>query len=281
MTYLITGATGPIGRSLVAQLLAAGASVRITTRRPAEAGFPPSVGVLGGDFTTGELPASAFDGVDKAFVFPALGGVDRFLEQAARAGVEHLVLLSSLSAAGEHERDHGSVSNVHHLAVERAVAATGIPATVLRPGDMASNLRYWAWTIKSTGSVYGPYPTSRQAPIHEADIAAVAAAALLDGAHIGRTYPMTGPEALSRAQQLETIGAAIGRELTFVEITPEAFAEQMAQYMPPPVIKMLLDYWSDTVTEPDAVLDTVEKVTGRTGHTLATWAQDHRSEFLT
>ena len=68
--------------------------------------------------------------------------------------------------------------------------------------------------------------------------------------------------------------------LSFVEITPEAFAEQMAQYMPPPVIKMLLDYWSDTVAEPDVVLDTIEKVTGRPARTLAAWAADHRADFL-
>lgn len=280
MTYLITGGTGAIGRSLVAQLLDAGAEVRVTTRDPAKAGFPAAVQVVGGNFATGELPPGAFAGVRKAFVFPALGGVDGFLAQAAQAGVEQLVLLSSLAAAGEHDRDHGSISNVHHLAVEQAVAATGIPATVLRPGDMASNLLFWAWAIKTSGTVYGPYPTSAQAPIHEADIAAVAAAALLGDEHAGKTYPMTGPQALTRTDQLATIGAAIGRELRFVEIAPEAFAEQMSQYMPTGAITMLLDYWSDTVTEPDVPRPAVEQVTGCPARTLATWAADHRADFL-
>lgn len=280
MTYLITGATGPIGRSLVAQLLDAGADVRVTTRNPDEARFPASVDVVGADFTAGELDASAFDGVRKVFLFPAIGGVDRFLAQSVAAGVEQFVLLSSLSAAGEHKRDIGSVSNVHHVAVEEAVAATGIPTTVLRPGDMATNLRYWAWTIKTSGSVYGPYPSSAQAPIHEADVAAVAAAALLDDAHVGKIYPMTGPQALTRVEQLAAIGAAIGRELAFVEITPDAFTQNMAQFMPAEVIKMLLDYWSDTVAEPDVVLGTVEQITGRQARTLASWAEDHRADFL-
>ena len=280
MTYLITGGTGAIGRSLVAQLLDAGAEVRVTTRDPAKAGFPAAVQVVGGNFASGELPPAAFTGVRKAFVFPALDGVDGFLAQAARAGVEQLVLLSSLAAAGEHERDHGSMSNVHHLAVEQAVAAAGIPATVLRPGDMANNLLFWAWAIKTSGTVHGPYPESAQAPIHEADIAAVAAAALLGDGHAGQTYPMTGPQALTRTEQLAAIGAAIGRELRFVEITPDAFAEQMSQYMPAGAITMLLDYWSDTVAEPDVPLPTVEQVTGRPARTLATWAADHRADFL-
>jgi uncharacterized protein YbjT (DUF2867 family) len=279
MTYLVTGATGPIGRSLVAQLLAAGATVRVTTRDPEKAAFGAPVEVVGGNFATNELPAGALAGVTKAFVFPAEGGVDGFLAKAVDAGVGHLVVLSSLAAAGLHARDRGSVSNVHHSAIEHAVTASGIPATILRPGDMATNLLFWAWSIKSSGAVYGPYPTSAQAPIHEADIAAVAATALLDDAHRGKTYAMTGPEALTRANMLATIGAAIGRELAYVEITPEVFAQQMAQYMPGDVIKMLLDYWSDTVAAPDVPLRTVEEVTGRPARTLATWAADHRADF--
>ena len=102
-----------------------------------------------------------------------------------------------------------------------------------------------------------------------------AATSLLDNAHVGKTYPMTGPEALTRAAMLATIGATIGRELSYVEISAEAFAQQMAQYMPAGVIKMLLDYWSDTVAAPDVPLRTVEDVTGRRARTLATWAADH------
>ncbi len=280
MTFLVTGATGPIGRSLVAQLLYAGAAVRVTTRDPAKAQFPSAVEVVAGDFASGDLPPNALSGVAKAFVFPALGGIDGFLATAVEAQVPQLVLLSSLSAAGEHDRDHGSMSNVHHLAVEQAVVKTDIPTTVLRPGDMANNLLYWAWSVKTSGTVYGPYPTSAQAPIHEADIAAVAAAALLEDGHAGKTYAMTGPQALKRTEQLATIATAIGAELQFVEISPEAFAEQMAQFMAPGAIKMLLDYWSDTVDEPDVPRPTVEQVTGRPARTLAEWATDHRTDFL-
>jgi uncharacterized protein YbjT (DUF2867 family) len=279
MTYLITGATGPIGRNLVHQLLDGGHQVRVTTRNADTADVPKSVEIVGGDFSAGELPATAFEGVTRAFVFPALGGIDGFLAQAVESDIEQLVLLSSLSAAGAHERDHGSVSNVHHVAIEQAVAGTGIPTTVLRPGDLANNLLFWAWSIKTSGTVYGPYAASAQAPIHEADVASVAATALTTDGHAGKVYPMTGPQAISRAEQLATIGAAISRQLTFQEIGPEQFAEQMSEYMPTEVITMLLDYWSDTVTAPDVVLDTVESVTGCPARTLAQWARDHADDF--
>jgi uncharacterized protein YbjT (DUF2867 family) len=194
--------------------------------------------------------------------------------------IDQLVLLSSLSTAEEHARDHGSVSNVHHRAIEEAVAATGIPTAVLRPGDLANNLLFWAWSIKRSSTVHGPYASSAQAPMHEADVAAVAATALTTDGHAGKVYPMTGPQALTRAQQLATIGAAIGRQLTFQEIPAAQFAEQMSQYMPAEVIEMLVDYWSDTVAEPDVVLTTVESVTGRPARALTRWAADHADDFL-
>ena len=220
----------------------------------------------------GALPGSGV-------VLPAQGGVDAFLRQAVAHGVERFVVLSSLAAALQHERDRGSVSALHHLSVENAVRATGVPATMLRPGTFANNLLAWANPIKAGDTVYGPYASSAQAPIHEADIASVAFVSLTADGHQGKTYAMTGPQALTRVEQLETIGTAIGRRLRFQEIPPQAFSEAMGKFMPPPIIKMLLDYWSDTVTTPDVVLPTVEQITGRKARTLAEWAKDHAADF--
>lgn len=99
MPYLITGATGPVGRSIVNQLRALGHNVRIITRNVEKA--PESVEAVQGDFTKEALPARAFEGVKRVFLFPAQGGVDAFLKQATTARVEHLMVLSSLAAAME------------------------------------------------------------------------------------------------------------------------------------------------------------------------------------
>lgn len=278
MTILVTGGTGPVGRSLITQLLAAGHKVR-ATRRSAAKPLPEGAEVVEGDFASGTLPASTFAGVEKAFVFPVQGGVDAFVRQAKANGVSHFVVLSSLAAALEHERDKGSASAVHHLDIERTIADSGVPATILRPGTFALNLLAWAQPLKYGDTVRGPYAGSAQAPIHEADVAAVAAVALTAPGHGGKVYPMTGPEALTRVQQLEAIGAALGRQLHFEETSPEAFSADMGKFMPPPIIKMLLDYWSDTVAAPDVVRPTVEQVTGRKARTLAQWARDHVGDF--
>lgn len=277
-TVLVTGATGTVGRHLVDALLAGGHHVRALTRTPERAGLPEQVELVAGDLTA-PPPAGLFDGVDSAFVFP-VAEVAGFAKAAAAAGVAHLVLLSSLAAALEHERDHGSASQLHHAAAEEAVLGSGAAWTILRPGTFAGNLLSWARPIRYTGGVRGPYPDSAQAPIHEADIAAVAAVALTEPGHAGRYHPMTGPQALTRVEQLATIGTAIGRRLQFTEITPAEFRTEMRSYgVGDDIVSMLLAYWSDTVETPDVVRPTVEQVTGRPARTLAEWARDHAADF--
>jgi hypothetical protein len=61
------------------------------------------------------------------FLFPAQGGVDAFLKQAKTARVEQLVVLSSLTVVMEDERANTSLFALHHLAIEKAVIASGIP----------------------------------------------------------------------------------------------------------------------------------------------------------
>src|SRR2546421_10405293 len=67
-TILVTGATGNVGRPLVAGLLADGARVRALTRDPAAAGFPPGVAVTGGDYAAPGTLAEAVRGADAVFV---------------------------------------------------------------------------------------------------------------------------------------------------------------------------------------------------------------------
>ncbi len=276
MTILVTGATGAVGRHVTQHLLATGATVRCLSRGPAR---PAGVEWVQGDLSSAAVPPRAFEGVRRLFLFPATGGVADFLAQAARAGVEHVVVLSSLAAALEHERDRGSASSRHHLAIERAARASGLTTTMLRPGTFANNLLAWAAPLRAGEVVTGPFPTSAQAPVHEADVAAVAVAALTQGGHEGQTYALTGPQALTRVQQLETIGAALGRRLTFAPCSPEAFAASVQRFMPADLISMLLAYWSDTVAAPDVVRPTIEQVTGRPARTLLDWARDHAGDF--
>lgn len=278
MTILVTGATGAVGRHLVTTLLARGASVRALTRKPADANLPEGVEIVAGDLAdAATLGPQVFEGVDRAFVFPAQG-VDAFVEAAVTAGVHRFTVLSSLAAAMEHPRDHGSASQLHHTAVESAVTTRTDAWTILRPGTFANNLLTWSWQIRSGAPIRAPYLASAQAPVHEYDVAEAAAQTLLSDDHIGETIPITGPQALTRTEQVAAIAAALGRDIPLVEITPDEFRTETAQFIPQPIMKMLLDYWSDTLTAPDRPRPATP-VTGRPGRTLAQWAADHRADF--
>ncbi|CUU60707.1 Uncharacterized conserved protein YbjT, contains NAD(P)-binding and DUF2867 domains [Parafrankia irregularis] len=280
MTILVTGATGAVGSHLVNALLDQGETVRALSRDPGKVSLPAAVEAVAGDLgdasTLGDL---VFGGVRQAFVFPAESGVEAFMTAAIAAGVERFVVLSSLAAAKEHARDEGSASQLHHTAIEAAVTSRTDAWTILRPGTFANNLLAWAWPTRNGWPIRAPYLRSTQAPIHEADIADAAAAALLRDALIGRAIPLTGPQSLTRAEQIAAIGAGIGHELRSVEITPEEFRADVGEFIPEPIVAMLLAYWHDTLTEPDRVRPGVTELTGRPGRTLVQWAHDHRTDF--
>ncbi|MEV1128641.1 NAD(P)H-binding protein [Agromyces sp. NPDC049794] len=278
MAILVTGATGAVGMHLITALLERGAEVRALTRNPETAGLPEGVDIVGGDLADpSSLGRDVFGGVDRAFVFPA-SPIEPFIAAAVAAGIHRFTVLSSLAAALEHPRDRGSASQLHHSAVETAVTQRTDEWTILRPGTFANNLLSWAWPIRSGAPIRAPYLASAQAPIHEKDVAEAAAESLLTDAHLGAAIAMTGPEAVTRIEQVATIARALGRDIPLVEITPEEFRAEAADFIPETVVRMLLDYWRDTVSAPDRPRP-VTPVTGRPGRTLAEWAADHRGDF--
>ena len=210
MTILITGATGNIGRRLVDELLERDVAVRALTRDAAAADLPDAVAVFEGSLAT--APVHVFDDVEAVYLFPADDGVAGFVDRAIAAGVSRFVVLSSLAVSARNARDTGSASELHHRAVEEIVTSRTDHWTILRPGNLATNLLSWSFAIRSGYGVRVPYPTSSQVLIHEADVAAAAAIALTESGHSGRIYELTGPASLTKIEQLSAIAAAIGRD---------------------------------------------------------------------
>jgi uncharacterized protein YbjT (DUF2867 family) len=200
---LVTGATGKVGRHLVAGLLAEGAPVRALTRRPASAGLPAGADVALFDPGRPETIEAALSGTETIFLnASAVGSVlAPLLTAAGRAGVRRAVLLSSMLA-----RDTGFAVGAQHKALEDAVAAALPDWVFLRCGGFDANTLAWAPMIRAEGVVRAPYLDAATAPIAEQDIAAAAVRVLLDGGHASATYVLTGPESLTQAGQVQAIG---------------------------------------------------------------------------
>ncbi len=274
---LVTGASGNVGSKVVRLLLDAGVPVRALSRDPANAGFPRAVDVVAGDLAAPDTLGAAFAGVERMFFFtPPSGGAD-IVEAARRGGVRRVVVLSSAAVVKADPRTNPIAGR--HDAVEKAVQAAGLQWTFLRPDSFASNALAWAESIRAESVVRAAYPRSQRNPIHEADIAAVATAALLDDAHIGAAYLLTGPAAITQAEQAAAIGAAIGREVRFEELSRAQALAQMTQRTPPAIAERLLDYAAKSVDTAPALTGAVEAVTGQPARTFAAWAREHAGAF--
>ncbi|MCG8918348.1 NAD(P)H-binding protein [Actinokineospora sp. PR83] len=271
----MTGASGHVGRHVVTGLREAGVPVRATSRVPGDLDLPAGVEAAYGDLADPDTLTDALRGVECAYLFPVPSTAATVAAMAAAAGVRRIVVLSS-SSVGESD----SHSGAHHRAVERAVEAAVPEWTFVRPDEFATNLLWkWGHSIRTRDLVRAPYAAARRTLLHEADVAAVVVAALLEDLHVGQAPELTGPEALDQVEQVAVLSAALGREIAFEEVSPEVARAEMLAAMPAPVVDMVLEYLAASVDVPPSVLPTVEKITGRPGRSLLEWARDHAADF--
>lgn len=221
---LVTGATGTVGRPLVATLLAAGARVRAASRHPAS-GAPSVQGRSPGgevrpesvrfDLTDPTTWSAAFTGVETMFLLrpPQVVNVRRdvapAMGAAREAGVRHVVLLSVQGA--------GRLRVVPHARIESWLRSSGMAWTFVRPSFFTQNLaRVHGAQVREHDELLMPAGRGRTAFVDAEDVAAVAAAALLDpGAHAGRAWTPTGPEALTYAEVAERLSDVVGRRIAY------------------------------------------------------------------
>ncbi|HEY0168687.1 MAG TPA: NAD(P)H-binding protein [Jatrophihabitans sp.] len=279
---LVTGATGNVGRPLVAQLLEKQAKVRAVTRDPQAGRLPEEVDVVGGDLGSPQSLADSLDGVSAVFLNPAAIGdsSSEFLALAAARGVERVVLLSSASVGDEPAAEDDPLA-LWHQHIEAAVRASGLKWTILRPVEFASNvLQQWTPQIRQAGMVFEVYSQATTALIHERDIAAVAAQTLLSDEHAGQTYLLTGPQSLTRAQMLATVAETLGRPVAIQDVSREQALEAMVTSgFPQPIAESILKLQQQSVGHDAYVSDAVERITGRPALTFSEWTQDHAADL--
>lgn len=277
MTVLVTGGRGRVAGAVLDGLIAAGVpadDLRAAGSKPEALAPPAGVTPVRVDLTDPSTLVATLDDVDRVFLYASPDGVDGVADAIRAAGVEQVVVLSSLAA----EEDSGALGD-HHRIVEDAIAARGLALTALRPGSFATNALGWAESIRASGTVRTPYPGCQTTPIHEQDLADVAVAALtgpvgtLDGA-----FPLSGPQSMSFADQVDVLSHELGRDIELVELTPEQGREQFGG-APPPLVDTIMSLWaaSDGVPQPT---HPVERITGRPGRTFAEWAHDNRGAFV-
>lgn len=276
---LVTGATGNVGRQVVVQLLATGTATRALARHPESAGLPEGATVVGGNLSDPETLESALSGIDTVFLiwpFLATEGAPSVLATVARHA-RRIVYLSSSGVNEDTERQTDPINQLH-ADMERLIEKSGLDWTVLRSNTIASNTRGWAEQIRTTGVVRGP-DIAPTAVIHERDIADVAVRALTDHGHTGARHVLTGPQVLSRAEQVHTIGEAIGRPLRFDKVPVPVARQQMLDDGRPPALVEALLASAETRPESHLITSTVQEITGAPARTFRSWAKENVDIF--
>jgi uncharacterized protein YbjT (DUF2867 family) len=272
---LVTGATGNVGAEVVNALAAADQQVRALVHSDTAPGLPPGVEAVSGDLNRPESLAGALAGVRGVFLLPGYADMERLLAEVRAAGVERVVLLSGSSAASG---DTSNAVSAYMIRSEDAVRASGVPFTILRPFGFMSNALRWRDQLKAGDVVREPFADVAVAMVDPSDLAAVAAAALVSG-HEGRTYVVSGPQALRPADRVRILGAALGRDLRLEAPSNEEARAQMTAEMPVEYVDAFFDFYVDGSLDESQVQPTVREVLGREPRTFEQWAAAHADAF--
>ena len=276
MTIVVTGATGNVGSPLVALLAAAGARVCAVTRTPDAAALPDGVRAVSSVF-------EALPGASAVFVNSRALGDDLadVVAVARHSGVRKLVALSAINADDDVARQPSRVRGDRNREAEQLCVDSGLAWVSLRPSVFATNFAgMWSAQIRSGDVVGGPYAAASSAPIVEADIAAVAARALLTDEHVGQRIPLTGPQALTNTELVDVIATVLDRRLRYVEAPPEVVRERfVAIGLGAEFADAYIAMLADAVDKPALVTHDIEKITGRPATPFAVWVSEHRQLF--
>ncbi len=288
MTILILGASGTVGGATARALAARGAGpVRCLVRDPRRA---DGLGGLGVEVAAGDLDdpsglAEAVAGVERMLLLAPLGPeLERregaAIDAAARAGVRHVVKVSTIGVA-----ERGATAEPRpypaHRASERRLERSGMAWTHLRPGPFFQNLLAQAPAVRADGVLTAAWGDGRQAFVDARDVADVAARALVEDGHEGCAYALTGPAALSGPELAAGLAAGLGRPVRYRDAPPEAVeAALTARGAPAWLVGALGEVMARARAGTPAPLgDGVERVCGRRPRAVEEFARDHAEAF--
>lgn len=245
--FAVTGATGHLGRLVVASLLerVAPKEVVALVRSPEKAAALAEKGVQvrAFDYSKPESLAGALAGVDRLLLISSSELGQRatqhqsVIDAAKQAGVKFVAYTSILRGG-----DSPLALGREHGATERALAASGLPHALLRNGWYLEN---YTWNLKPAlthGTFIGSAGQGRIAAASRADFAAAAAAVLTGQGHEGKVYELAGDESFSMAELAAEVSKQLGRTIGYADMPAEQYrGALLGAGLPPPVADLFTD----------------------------------------
>jgi len=280
---LVTGGTGMVGSEIVRLLSQQGVAARALIRDPWKGQKLPGITWVAGDLSKPETLTKAFDGAQTLFLISSIHQdtvalQHNAIEAARNAGVKHIVKLSAFGAS-----DHSKAPIcLWHYQVEKEMQVSGMDWTILRPHHFMQNLLGQAEYIINDGVVYSASGEGKIPYIDARDIAAVAAVTLTKPGHQGKKYVITGSELLSYRDAAEIIGKTVGKQLRFVDESPEqARARRMREGYAPGILEsaLAISAYQRAGGKTATITNVVSDLTGRSPRTFADFVRDYAVAF--
>lgn len=259
---LVLGGTGKTGKRVVERLRKAGSAVRVGSR----SAEPPF------EWEDQSTWRPALENVQSVYVnfysdlaFPgAADSVRTFTKVAAEAGVRRLVLLSGRNEEGAQLG-------------EKAVQESGLEWTIVRASWFAQNFsESFLLEPVIAGELAFPAGDVAEPFIDIDDIADIAAAALLEGKHVGQVYEVTGPRLMTFAEVAAELSQATGREIRYIPVTAEEYRSSLLDHgVPEEFVTPLIDLITTVLDGRNASLtDGVQRALGRPPRDFRDYARE-------
>ncbi len=237
--FLVTGATGGLGKAVVETLLKTvrADQIAVLVRDPAKAAGLQAQGVTirQGDYTDYASLVAAFTGIDKVLLVSGNDITQRVpqhtnaIKAAVAAGVKHLIYTSA-----QRKTDDGSSAVTFvteaHLATERLLKASGLTYTILRNALYLDVLpQFMGPQVLETGTIYLPAGAGRGSFASRADLGAAGAAVLTGTGHENKTYELASTTTYSFADIAHLLSDLAGKPVHYVSPSPAEFSAQLTQ----------------------------------------------------
>jgi NAD(P)H dehydrogenase (quinone) len=267
----VSGASGHLGKAVVSGLIrrADGHTVVAITRTPETVSAPAQARF--GDYDRPESLAEAYAGLDRLLIIPTLEPVRRAaqnvaaIDAAVRAGVKHVVFMSTAGARQEEE----PALSASYWRGEQHLVRTAPAWTILRMNFYAESFAPQAQASLEQGVLTG-LAENRVAFVSRDDVAAAATGILLGDGHAGAIYNATGPERLSGAERAALIAEVSGRPVAFRVITEEQLRAGLTRAsLPAQVVDIVVSIQKSFAAGAfDIVTGDVERLGGRPPRSL-------------
>jgi uncharacterized protein YbjT (DUF2867 family) len=285
---LVTGSTGTIGTEVIQALVSVGVPVRAAYNSSRSLKKLEALGVTETvqlDMSDSSSLDAAFQGVSKAFLLvPFTAEIvelgQALIDAAQRAKLQYVVRLSGFGA----DADASTLVGQWHGQLDQYLKLSNLAYTIIQPNFFMQNfITFYGDLIKSQNAIYMPYGDATVSWVDARDIGAVVATCLQNpDIHIGKTYVLTGSEALNNHAIAAQFSQVLGRTITYHDIPDGAAIEAMEQQQLPPIIVQALAELNgvakagySAVLSPD-----VEAVTGQAARSFSQFIEDYQTAWM-